>query len=94
MISHGGSVARYLETLARLETLLAQARTVIPGHGTPLERTDALRVLGEDRDYLIALQQRGADASLPPGRGSPKQRLIHDGNVQAAAAGGGPIPRS
>jgi glyoxylase-like metal-dependent hydrolase (beta-lactamase superfamily II) len=89
MISKGGSAEMYLETLARLETLLADALTMIPGHGPPLEREDALRVLAEDRAYLIALQRDGAGAPLPPGRRSTAQRQIHERNVRVAAAGRG-----
>ncbi len=95
MISEGGSAETYLETLARLETLLAEALTVIPGHGAPLKPEDALRVLAEDRAYLIALQRDGARAPLPPGRRSATQRQIHERNARSAAAGRGrPIPRS
>ncbi len=87
MLSAGGSLEMYLETLGRLETLLARAQTMIPGHGIPLERGDALRVLAEDRTYLIALKRDGAGASLPPGRRGPAQRQIHERNVRTAAAG-------
>src|SRR5205823_3713361 len=44
-ISPGGSVAAYLETLERLQPLVERVDTVIPGHGGPLDRDPAQRVL-------------------------------------------------
>jgi glyoxylase-like metal-dependent hydrolase (beta-lactamase superfamily II) len=77
----GGSVAAYTATLARLRPLVEQAETVVPGHGGPLRRDEALRILGEDAAYLEALTRDGADAALPEGRRTAEQRRIHAENV-------------
>ena len=61
-ISEGGSVSGYLATLERLEPLVERAAHVVPGHGAVLDSARALAVLGEDRAYLRALVERGADA--------------------------------
>ena len=42
----------YRATLERLRGLVADATVVVPGHGSPLERTTALRMLDEDIAYL------------------------------------------
>jgi glyoxylase-like metal-dependent hydrolase (beta-lactamase superfamily II) len=78
MISEGGSREAYLETLERLGALLARATHVVPGHGAPMDRERALRVLEEDRAYLEALAE---DSPLPTGRRTDAQRRIHVQNV-------------
>lgn len=85
MISAGGSLEAYRETLGRLEPLVARAETVIPGHGAPLPGAEAARVLAEDLAYLSALgaDGAGAAAALPPGRRSRRQQAIHAANVAA-----------
>jgi glyoxylase-like metal-dependent hydrolase (beta-lactamase superfamily II) len=80
MISPGGSAQAYLETLARLAGLVDQASSVIPGHGRPLAREQAQRVLEEDVAYLEALAS-GGDGELPEGRRSKEQRRIHEENL-------------
>jgi glyoxylase-like metal-dependent hydrolase (beta-lactamase superfamily II) len=80
-LSPGGSVSAYGETLERLRGLVERVQTVVPGHGSPLSREDALVVLQEDVAYLAALERDGADARLPDGRRSPAQRKIHAENV-------------
>ena len=77
-----GSVEAYLATLERLRALVARAETIVPGHGRPLERADAIRVLDEDVAYLEALVTNGADAPLPAGRRTGAQRRIHAENVE------------
>jgi glyoxylase-like metal-dependent hydrolase (beta-lactamase superfamily II) len=81
MISAGGSVAAYLATLERLRPVVESAVSVVPGHGGPLDRPQALRVLEEDVAYLAALVAEGARAELPPGRRSSVQRRIHRANA-------------
>ncbi len=81
-ISPGGSVEAYLVTLARLRGLIGRAETIIPGHGRPLDREQARRVLDEDVAYLEALRARGLEAPLPPGRRTDAQRRIHAENAQ------------
>jgi glyoxylase-like metal-dependent hydrolase (beta-lactamase superfamily II) len=77
MISEGGSRDAYVETLQRLKPLVERAGTVVPGHGAPLSREEAVRVLGEDIAYLSGLP----DVALPEGRRSPPQHAIHAENV-------------
>ncbi len=81
-ISPGGSVEAYLGTLERLRALVARANTIVPGHGRPLERADAIRVLDEDVTYLQALPTAGLDAQLPADRRTGAQRRIHAENVE------------
>jgi glyoxylase-like metal-dependent hydrolase (beta-lactamase superfamily II) len=80
-ISPGGSVGAYLATLERLRPLAQQAAAVVPGHGRPLDRDGALRVLDQDVAYLRALASEGSAAQLPPGRRTDAQRRIHAQNV-------------
>ena len=84
MISPGGSAFEYLETLKRLAPLVEKATTVIPGHGRPRNREDALSGLAEDVAYLEALLQTG-DAPLPPGRDTDTQRKSHASNQASLA---------
>jgi glyoxylase-like metal-dependent hydrolase (beta-lactamase superfamily II) len=78
-ISSGGTLEEYRATLARLAPLVERAETVVPGHGAPLARDDALRVLDEDVEYLDALER--GEESLPPGRESARQRELHAENL-------------
>jgi glyoxylase-like metal-dependent hydrolase (beta-lactamase superfamily II) len=77
MISPGGSVGAYLATLRRLEPLVEQAATVVPGHGDPLDSVRALAILREDVAYL---EQLPGDA-LPLARRDDEQRKIHSQNL-------------
>jgi glyoxylase-like metal-dependent hydrolase (beta-lactamase superfamily II) len=54
----------YRATLERLRPLVAQAAAVVPGHGSPLSRETALRVLDEDVAYLDT-------GTVPAGRFTP-----------------------
>jgi glyoxylase-like metal-dependent hydrolase (beta-lactamase superfamily II) len=81
MISAGGSAAAYLATLNRLEPLVEHAEHVVPGHGGPIDGTRAAAILREDRAYVEALIERGADAPLPLARRTKSQRAIHARNV-------------
>ena len=47
-----GSRAAYRHTLDHLADLVPQARYVIVGHGGPIGRVEALKLLDEDRAYL------------------------------------------
>jgi glyoxylase-like metal-dependent hydrolase (beta-lactamase superfamily II) len=80
-ISPAGSAETYLATLERLRELLERAQTIIPGHGRPLARAEALAVLEADVAYLRALMSSGADAPLPAGRRTGAQRRIHEQNL-------------
>lgn len=81
-ISAGGSVEAYLATLERLRALLPHAETIVPGHGRPLDRARAIRVLDEDLAYLHGLRASGVEAQLPAGRRTGAQRRIHVENVE------------
>src|SRR5581483_11993469 len=85
-LSPGGGVEAYLSTLERLRQLVERADTIVPGHGPPQARTEALRLLEEDVAYLRALQSIGAEAALPDGRRTKTQRRIHAENVEFVAA--------
>ena len=81
MLSDSGSASAYLATLARLEPLVEQADHVVPGHGGPIDGTRALAILREDRAYLEALKEAGAQAKLPLARRTGEQRRIHAENA-------------
>lgn len=85
MISPGGSPGVYLETLGRLGSLVERATSVVPGHGRPMGREQAQRVLEEDVAYLEALLAAG-DAPLPASRRSAEQKRIHAENVERLSA--------
>ena len=80
MLSDGGSIAAYIATLNRLEGLVEQADHVVPGHGGPIDSSQALAILREDRAYLEALAA-GEDPALPIARRSKAQRAIHAKNL-------------
>lgn len=56
--------ALYRKTLDRLRGLVEEAEVVVPGHGTPMPRATALRVLEEDIAYLDS-------GAVPKGRFTP-----------------------
>lgn len=85
MISEGGSLDGYLATLDRLEQCLARADWIVPGHGEPLDTQRALAILREDRGYLNALGENGAQAPLPLARRGAAMKAIHDENVTRVA---------
>jgi glyoxylase-like metal-dependent hydrolase (beta-lactamase superfamily II) len=80
-ISENGSASAYLATLDRLEPLVEAAEHVVPGHGAVVDSARAAAILREDRAYLTALLEQGADAPLPPARRNGAQRKIHAENV-------------
>jgi hydroxyacylglutathione hydrolase len=74
-------LADYRATLARLAPLVEAAETIVPGHGSPHTRDDALRILDEDVDYLDALERREEKPALPKARDTREQRRIHAENL-------------
>jgi hypothetical protein len=54
---------------------------VVPGHGGVIDGERAPAILREDRAYLEALLEQGADAPLPLARRTGAQRKIHAENV-------------
>jgi glyoxylase-like metal-dependent hydrolase (beta-lactamase superfamily II) len=80
-ISEDGSARAYLATLDRLEPLVEAAEHVVPGHGAVIDSARAAAILREDRAYLTALLDQGADAPLPLARRNGAQRKIHAENV-------------
>lgn len=79
-----GKAADYLATLDRLEGLLDDRVTVIPGHGHPLDAGMARRILAEDRAYVRALA--AGDDPVPP-RGDDAAWTAHVHALNRAAAG-------
>jgi hypothetical protein len=59
-----------------------RAEMVVPGHGPPQTREQALRLLDEDVGYLEALGRGEERPRLPPGRDSARQRTIHSENLR------------
>jgi glyoxylase-like metal-dependent hydrolase (beta-lactamase superfamily II) len=88
MISSGGSLSAYRATLARLAPLIADAETLVPGHGGPLSRIEAQRLLEQDVRYLDALAAGSASVPLPRGRRTASQRRIHTDNLARVSAAG------
>ncbi len=84
-ISADGSVDAYEATLERLKAIVERADTIVPGHGRPVQRAEALSLLEEDLVYVRALRDAGADAPLPAGRRTDTQRRIHARNVEHIA---------
>jgi glyoxylase-like metal-dependent hydrolase (beta-lactamase superfamily II) len=82
-LNPGGSLEAYRGTLARLSALVDRAETVVPGHGAPLSRDAALRILGEDAGYLDSLERGEERPGLPDGRDSSRQRQLHAENLAA-----------
>jgi glyoxylase-like metal-dependent hydrolase (beta-lactamase superfamily II) len=84
MLSEGGSLPAYRETLGRLRPLIEGVQAIVPGHGPILDRARALALIEEDETYLDALARDGKRAPLPAGRRTAAQRRIHAANVKAA----------
>jgi len=80
MISPGGSLTGYRETLTRLAPLLGRAETILAGHGTPLTPSAAMSILEEDVAYLAALERGDDRPTLPKHRDTNAQRKIHAAN--------------
>ncbi|MFZ0041601.1 MAG: MBL fold metallo-hydrolase, partial [Solirubrobacteraceae bacterium] len=85
MLSEGGSIDAYRQTLARLRPMVAGASWVVPGHGAPLRSEGAVEILEEDDAYLQALARDGSAAVLPArARGRASQKQIHEANLAMA----------
>jgi glyoxylase-like metal-dependent hydrolase (beta-lactamase superfamily II) len=84
-ISESGSASAYITTLDRLEPLVEGAEHVVPGHGSVIDSARAAAILRQDREYLTALLDRGADAPLPLARRTGAMKKIHGENVTRVA---------
>lgn len=82
------SLPDYRATLERLAPLVERAETVVPGHGSPLSRDAALRILEEDGAYLDALERGERRPELPEHRASARQRALHERNLVAVFGAG------
>jgi glyoxylase-like metal-dependent hydrolase (beta-lactamase superfamily II) len=82
MLSSGGDLESYRETLTRFEEIVAEARWVVPGHGSPIQGAQAQEILAEDQHYLDGLAADPNGAELPPSRANPYQRRIHEENLK------------
>jgi glyoxylase-like metal-dependent hydrolase (beta-lactamase superfamily II) len=80
-ISKDGSLVEYRATLARLGPLVAEADTVVPGHGPPHSGDVTSRLLEEDLEYLDTLGRGEERPRLPEGRDTSFQRWIHSENL-------------
>jgi glyoxylase-like metal-dependent hydrolase (beta-lactamase superfamily II) len=87
MLSPGGSLPAYRQTLARMAGLIMQAEWVIPGHGAPYATGRAMSILEQDDAYLDQLAHDPSAATLPSGRATAAQRQIHAANVAAVTRG-------
>jgi glyoxylase-like metal-dependent hydrolase (beta-lactamase superfamily II) len=87
MVTDAGA---YAQTLERLRPLVAAADAIVPGHGAPLGRDQALAILDEDLAYVESLARDAGSAALPSGRRTAAQRTIHAENV--ARLGGNQPP--
>ena len=77
----GCSIDEYESTLTVLEGLIERAEQIVPGHGEAMNRSRAVQLLQEDRDYLRALRTRAASPALPPGRDGRRDRSLHAENL-------------
>jgi glyoxylase-like metal-dependent hydrolase (beta-lactamase superfamily II) len=82
VIGAGGSLEAYLETLTQLASAAQRSQTVVPGHGRPMDREQALTLVSEDTAYLRAVAADGPDAPLPSSRRTAAQREIHAANAE------------
>jgi glyoxylase-like metal-dependent hydrolase (beta-lactamase superfamily II) len=80
-LGEGSSLADYRATLARLAAVVERCTTVVPGHGAPLARADALGTLDDDLAYLDALERGEERPALPPGRDGARMRALHAENI-------------
>ncbi len=84
MLSPGGSVKVYRQTLERLRPLVVEAAWIVPGHGAPIDSGRALEILEADATYLEALGADPSGASMPSrARTRASQRRIHAENIAA-----------
>ncbi len=86
MISPGGSLTDYRATVGTLVELAARATTVVPGHGSTLDREAALAIGEADLAYLAALERGEQRPVLPKGRDGAHQRAIHEANLLQVGA--------
>jgi glyoxylase-like metal-dependent hydrolase (beta-lactamase superfamily II) len=85
-VDSGGSVDAYRETLMRFAPLVGRAELVVPGHGAPLNVTQAQEILAQDVAYLDALRGgAGTDVVLPEGRRNAVQKRVHAANLTAVS---------
>jgi len=87
-LSPSSSLDAYRATLQRLEPLVEQADTVVPGHGEPFDSVRAAAILREDLAYVEALQRDASSAELPLARRDGGNRKLHDYNLSLLPSGG------
>lgn len=81
-----GSRELYQAALDRLAPLVSAARWIVVGHGGPIGRDEALRILDEDRDYL--------DGGDVPIRGSKSASAKqHEANLAVWDRPADPLPQ-
>ena len=87
-LSPSSSLDAYVATLRRLEPLVDQAATVVPGHGQPLDAVRAAAILREDVAYVEALRADPGSAALPLARRTGGNRKLHEYNVSLVSGAG------
>jgi len=85
LLARGTVAAQLGEVGEEVQQVDLAADHVVPGHGEPIDGTRAAAILREDRAYLLALRERGAEAKLPLARRSAAQRAIHAENAGRVA---------
>ncbi len=78
-----GSAGEYEATLRRLRPLVRESEHVVPGHGAPLDRAQALAILEQDLAYVGGVLAGDGDTPLPRAARSATQRRRHVENVGA-----------
>jgi len=82
-LSDGGDPRAYLATLEMLRGLVAQAHSVVPGHGPILDADSARSMFDEDTAYVQGLIREGSSVPLPSRRRGAAQQRAHRRNVAA-----------
>lgn len=78
------SIIDYLQTLDRLQEVIARADWIVPGHGAPGDRAEAQRRLDADRRYLQALAPAVDQAAAGEGAEEIARRILTNLNEQRA----------
>lgn len=83
-------LARYLDTLDRLQAIIDRVSWIIPGHGTVADREEARERLDADRRYLNHLAELADAWKLDPSTGSNEEvaRNILDDLLETRAEDG------
>jgi glyoxylase-like metal-dependent hydrolase (beta-lactamase superfamily II) len=84
ILSAGCTLDEYEATLTVLEALIGRAEAIVPGHGSTMDREQALRLLVEDLAYVQALRAGDPSPTLPAGRDGRRNSALHGENLKLA----------